>query len=63
MTELWTVQEAADLLRCSEKTVIRYIQQRRIKNCSQVAGKLLIPRESLVRLLDENGTREVKINE
>lgn len=60
--EFWTVREAADLLRCSEKTIVRYIQDRKLIKCSYVGGKWLIPRESLVRLLDENGTKEFKLN-
>jgi len=60
--EFWTVPEAANLFRCSEKTIVRYIQGKKFINCSFVGGKWLIPRESIVRLLDENGTREFKVN-
>jgi len=60
--KFWTVPETASLLRCSERTIITYIREGKLKNCSHVGGKWLIPIKSIQRLLDENGTKEFKVS-
>jgi len=62
MTKPYTVAEAADLLRCHKRTIVNHIREGKLTGCSFVAGRWLIPEASIRKLLDENGTREFKVN-
>jgi len=53
MTEFFTVQEAAKILRCHKRTIMSYIQDRTII-ASFVGEKWIIPREQVVKLLNAN---------
>lgn len=47
----YSIQEVADLLGVHYFTVYRLIQRRKLRACRALAGKLLIPRSELQRLL------------
>ncbi len=47
----YSVQEAADLLGVNYFSVYRLIQRRKLKVCRALRGKLLVPRDELVKLL------------
>lgn len=47
----YSVQEAADLLGVNYFSVYRLIQRRKLKACRALRGKLLVPRDELVKLL------------
>ena len=48
----YSVQEAADLLGVNYFSVYRLIQRRKLKVCRALRGKLLVPRDELVKLLN-----------
>jgi excisionase family DNA binding protein len=47
----YSVQEAADLLGVNYFSVYRLIQRGKLKVCRALRGKLLVPREELLKLL------------
>jgi excisionase family DNA binding protein len=47
----YSVQEAAELLGVNYFSVYRLIQRRKLKVCRALRGKLLVPRDELVKLL------------
>jgi excisionase family DNA binding protein len=47
----YSVQEAADLLGVHYFSVYRLIQNGKLKACRALRGKLLVPRNELLRLL------------
>jgi excisionase family DNA binding protein len=47
----YSVQEVADLLGVNNFSVYRLIQRRKLKVCRALRGKLLVPRDELVKLL------------
>lgn len=47
----YSVQEAADLLGVNYFSVYRLIQRGKIKACRALRGKLLVPRDELLKLL------------
>ena len=48
----YSVQEAADLLGVNYFSVYRLIQRGKLKVCRALRGKLLVPREELLKLLN-----------
>jgi excisionase family DNA binding protein len=47
----YSIQEAADLLGIHYYTMYRLIQRQKLKTCRVLRGKLLVPREELLKLL------------
>ncbi|MGD0615433.1 MAG: helix-turn-helix domain-containing protein [Verrucomicrobiota bacterium] len=47
----YSVQEAADMLGVNYFSVYRLIQRGKLKVCRALRGKLLVPREELLKLL------------
>jgi len=47
----YSVQEAADLLGVNYFSVYRLIQRGKLKVCRALRGKLLVPRDELLKLL------------
>ena len=47
----YSVQEAADLLGVNYFSVYRRIQRGKLKVCRALRGKLLVPRDELLKLL------------
>lgn len=47
----YSIQEAADLLGVNYFSVYRLIQRGKLKACRALRGKLLIPRDELLKLL------------
>lgn len=47
----YSIQEAADLLGIHYFTMYRLIQRQKLKTCRVLRGKLLVPREELLKLL------------
>ena len=47
----YSVQEAAELLGVNYFSVYRLIQRRQLKVCRALRGKLLVPRDELLKLL------------
>lgn len=47
----YSVQEAAELLGVNYFSVYRLIQRGKIKACRALRGKLLVPRDELLKLL------------
>jgi excisionase family DNA binding protein len=47
----YSVQEAADLLGVNYFSVYRLIQRGKLKPCRALRGKLLVPRDELLKLL------------
>jgi len=47
----YSVQEAADLLGVNYFSVYRLVQRGKLKVCRALRGKLLVPREELLKLL------------
>lgn len=62
MTKPLTVKETAVLLSCNERTIVKYIREGKLPGSSFIAGRWLIPEDSIRKLLDENGTREFKVS-
>lgn len=47
----YSVQEAADLLGVNYFSVYRLVQRGKLKVCRALRGKLLVPRDELLKLL------------
>jgi len=47
----YSIQEAADMLGINYFSVYRLIQRGKLKACRALRGKLLIPREELLKLI------------
>ncbi|MCW5555499.1 MAG: helix-turn-helix domain-containing protein [Verrucomicrobiae bacterium] len=47
----YSVQEAADLLGVNYFSIYRLIQRGKLKVCRALRGKLLVPRDELLKLL------------
>ena len=54
--KMYTVKEVAEILRTSEITVRRYINEEKIKDTSYCANKHLIPETSLKNFLEKGGS-------
>ena len=58
MTELLTIQEVADLLKLSDRTVYEMCRTDRLPGISKVGGKWRVDREKLVTWLESGGEVE-----
>lgn len=52
----YTRREAAAILRCSEKTISRYIREGELKHCVYRGKAWLIPQESLIEFCNNHNT-------